>query len=151
MQNKVYHNVHDRSTWPSGEWDDEPDKAQWTDETGFPCLAVRHGTSGHWCGYVGLPYGHPRHGHSYDEMYDLDVHGGLTFSGPCDFSEDDSKGVCHVPDEGEYYDLWWLGFDCAHFGDLSPGMLQYGFPFHDAEYRTLEFVKAECGRLANQL
>lgn len=49
-----------------GEWDDEPDRMQWPDETtDLPCLAVRN-PMGALCGYVGLSAGHPWYGKSYD-------------------------------------------------------------------------------------
>ena len=32
----------DKTTWGAGPWQDEPDKKQWRDETGFPCLIVRN-------------------------------------------------------------------------------------------------------------
>jgi hypothetical protein len=136
----------DKSAWPRGEWDDEPDKKQWTDpETGLPCIALRHVEWGNWCGYVGVPTTHPLHGKSYDEP-DLEVHGGLTFAGPyqhdpCPFCvgrlgrvvttcEDcqgsgfvptSSTGICHVPDAGEPDNVWWFGFDCHHAFDRAPG------------------------------
>lgn len=56
----------DRTGWPAGPWDYEPDRDTWTDEaTGLPCVAQRAGTLGHWCGYVGLPDDHPLHGCDY--------------------------------------------------------------------------------------
>ena len=63
----------------------------------------------------------------------FDVHGSLTFSG-------ELHGV-----EGH-----WFGFDCAHAGDLQPG---YSLPFtsDDDEYRDIEYVRAECRSLAEQL
>ena len=38
-------------------WLTEPDRLEWTHE-GYPCLAVRN-SFGAWCGYVGVPEGHP--------------------------------------------------------------------------------------------
>lgn len=68
----------DKSTWPRGPWDDEPDKVQWEDAaTELPCLIVRNGL-GALCGYVGVPEGHPWHGITH---YDLDaavVYGGVS-------------------------------------------------------------------------
>lgn len=61
----------DKSLWPRGPWDAEPDKKQWQDEvTGLPCLIVRVEHSGHLCGYVGVPAKHPLHGKSYSEPCD---------------------------------------------------------------------------------
>lgn len=89
----------DKSDWPAGPWQDEPDKVQWVDEaTGYDCLIVRnHG--GALCGYVGVPEGHPYHGVGYSgcaqkppcgESYcghspdsRTEVHGGLTFADGC--------------------------------------------------------------------
>jgi hypothetical protein len=58
VETKEYRTI-DKTLWPRGEWDDEPDKMQWQDEaTGLPCLIVR-GPVGALCGYVGVPEGHP--------------------------------------------------------------------------------------------
>ena len=140
----------DRSEWASGEWDNEPDKVQWQDETGLPCLAVRSSRSGHWCGYVGVNEGHPCFGVGYDDV-NVSVHGGLTYARHCKGS------ICHIPGEGEPDHVWWLGFDCAHCGDYSPQDAKYaerGYPFTistEEEYRTLDYVKNECASLARQL
>jgi hypothetical protein len=137
----------DRSAWPSGEWDSEPDKVQWKDmATGLPCLAVRNQHMGHWCGYVGVAPGHPQY-----EMggCELDVHGGVNFAAMCAPGEPVETGVCHIAEPGEPEHVWWLGFDCAHAFDLVPFMsdtLRLG-----GIYRTLDYVQAECRSLALQL
>ena len=129
----------DRSKWPRGPWDDEPDRAQWLDDaTGLHCLAVRQPSMGHWCGYVGLPPGHPwREGIPYE--HEPEVHGGITYGpSPCD------GNICHVVDGED--DVRWIGFDCAHYRDRSPAMP------HPAEtYRTLDYVRNECASLAAQV
>jgi len=139
--------VIDKSTWPDGPWQSEPDR--WEGEhAGFPLLAVRHSRSGHWCGYVAVPPTHPAYGKDYDDV-DVQVHGGLTYADKCQGS------VCHVPKPGEPDDVWWFGFDCGHAGDLSPFMKAalgaFGFPLDGMEYRTLEYVQVECSALAAQL
>lgn len=137
----------EKSKWPRGQWDREPDKAQWTDEvTGLPCLMHRN-DGGALCGYVGVPEGHPSFGKAYDDV-DTDVHGGLNFASLCgELDEQNGHGICHVPAEGEPEKVWWFGFDCAHFQDLCPG--------YDADggglYRNFSFVKRECASLAQQL
>lgn len=162
METKQWRTV-DRSEWPSGEWDAEPDKMQFTDEaTGLPCLIVRGG-SGALCGYVGVTEGHPWFGKEYDacgrtgDDY-IDVHGGLTFSNFCADTDDESKHICHVPGPGEPHRVWWLGFDCAHSGDWSPrdAMYERDRPescfkcgLHD-RYRTLAYVKRQVQNLAHQ-
>ncbi len=75
----------DKSDWGPGPWQTEPDKRQWVDAaTGLPCMMIR-GHMGFWCGYVGVPEGHPLYGDGYDAAYDkgATAHGGLTFAGPC--------------------------------------------------------------------
>lgn len=146
----------------AGPWSTEPDKAQWVDEaTGLDCLIVRnHG--GALCGYVGLPPGHPLHGLDYDEAHeraDIDVHGGLTFADRCQKGDEDGWHICHVPEPGRPAEVWWLGFDCAHFGDISPRHEQdyrdagidktaWG---HSETYKDFGYVQAEVTRLAAQL
>ena len=96
----------------AGPWVDEPDRVEWRHE-GFACLMVRQQEAGHWCGYVGVPPGHPWHG-KRDVDIDARVHGGVTYGEPCDGL------VCHVPEPGEPEHLWWVGFDCSHAFDLRP-------------------------------
>lgn len=154
------------------QWDDEPNELDWADEkTGFQCRIIRVRDSGHLCGYVRIPDGHPLHGVEYSaEMPEalkplkdavmecpvgkrgaidvlcmafgsafrpgqlFDVHGSVTFSG-----------------ELRNQTGFWYGFDCAHAGDLCPAMeARYGRDW-DSVYRDMEFVKAECESLANQI
>lgn len=153
---------------PAGPWWDEPDKVQWVDPaTDLDCLAVRN-PFGASCGYVGLPPGHPWHGKGYGEHLDpdctdeccwthtpealVDVHGGLTFADSCDEDAAEGHGICHVPFPGRPTDVWWLGFDCAHAGDYSPGLVTDGFGgFPGDVYRDLGYVRAEVASLAAQL
>lgn len=146
----------DRSRWPAGPWNDEPDRADWKDEaTGLDCLALRAPT-GHWCGYVAVPEGHPLFGRSYGDSYaegadghygptpgphadDLRVHGGITYGDRC------HGAICHVADEGAP-PVWWLGFDCNHYGDQGPVGFRIG-----GVYRDLTYVREQCTALAAQL
>jgi len=84
----------------------------------------------------------------------LNVHGGLTYSAAC------GGHICHVPKEGEPDNVWWFGFDCNHYGDYGPGSVvadrkmnfaHAGPGGHMSAYRTVEYVKRECMRLAEQL
>jgi hypothetical protein len=158
LNEKTYHNL-DKSHWPAGPWRSEPDKTQWTDgATGLPCLTVRHSSSGHLCGYVGVSDGHPLFAMSYSQCpkgcWDtwcqhspesiLDVHGGITFTDFCQEGKEET-GVCHIPEPGQPGRVWWFGFDMAHSGDFCPAYDRSG------EYRTLEYVRYECARLAQQL
>lgn len=147
----------DKTTWGAGPWQDEPDKVTWTDPaTGLPCMIRRSpGISGALCGYVGVPEGHRLYGTSYQEP-DVEVHGSLTYSAACD--GDEEKGVCHVPDPGQTGEVWWFGFDCAHFMDYAPGMeasnRERGWGpigVSHGDYRTIDYVRAEVESLAAQI
>jgi hypothetical protein len=157
METKSYTTIDRKAQgWPSGPWDDEPDKMQWPDPaTGLPCLAVRHPSSGHWCGYVGVPEAHPWHGKGYNDTMDVEVHWELTFAASCQPGSDESKGVCHVPAPGEPSHVWWFGFDCAHLLDFSPRdrklEIELGYPFQINADRSLAYVQQECASLAAQL
>lgn len=137
----------DKSSWPRGQWDSEPDRLQWVDElTGLDCLAVRSQVSGAWCGYVGVPKSNPWHGKSYNDI-EASCHCGLTYSGEC------SGHICHVPGPGRPDDVWWVGFDCAHAWDFSPGLAALcGWPGPDQfeAYRTLAYVRDQCASLAKE-
>lgn len=142
----------DKSEWPKGEWDDEPDKAQWIDEkTGLDCLIVRNG-SGALCGYVGVPAANKNFEVEYDDVRSngewLEVHGGLTFSDKCKPSDDESTGICHAGDIANDI-VWWLGFDCAHSGDILP-KLDFSFSPLDS-YCNFDYVKREVTNLASMV
>lgn len=146
-----------REGWRSGPWDDDPDKVQWKDEaTGLPCLAKRHASSGHWCGYVGVDPSHPWYGKCYSDLpdYGPDVHGGLTFADECQEGPPEQT-VCHIPEPGEPEHLWWFGFDCHHAWDLSPqdevSSEKYGYSLRGGTYKPLQFVKNQCAKLAAQV
>lgn len=122
--------------WPSGPWDNEPDKAEWTDPTtGLFCRAIRHPISGHWCGYVGVTEGHPWYEKPYQDI-DVSVHGGLTFS-----------------DRHDSDQIWWLGFDCHHAYDLSPLDETFMYPKSatGSTYKPLDYVQQQCTILAAQI
>ena len=152
MSNATRH-VVDKSTWGDGPWQQEPDRVQW-EHAGLDCLMVRVQTHGAWCGYVGVPQGHPAHGKGYDDasLESIEVHGGLTYADAC------QGRICHVPAPGRPDDVWWLGFDTAHCFDLSPSMSarmkSYGLdrePFASEVYRDQAYVAAETEALARQL
>jgi len=159
----------DKSTWGAGPWTDEPDREEWRTEAGLPGLIVR-GPSGALCGYVAVTEGHPCFGRDYTTTYEtgadgepdyakphpnpvdeLRVHGGITYGEAC-------RGrICHVPQPGEPDNVWWLGFDCMHAGDIGPASdsrlppelrstLSLG-----GTYKDLWYVRREVERLAAQL
>lgn len=161
METKEYRTA-DKSDWGDGPWLTEPDKIQWQDEaTGLPCLIVRNTrVTGALCGYVGVAEGHPDFEKGYDGV-EVEVHGGLTFASFCTDSDDESSHICHRPAPGEPDHVWWLGFDCAHAGDVSPAMdarcrkSPFGTTLHgdgwEETYKPIAYVKAEVTQLAAQL
>lgn len=133
-----------------GPWDNEPDKAQW-EHDGFACLAVRN-RSGAWCGYVGVPEGHPWHGRHWGDdatFYELDVHGGVTFTAAC-AGDPDGHSICHLTEPGDPDPLWWVGFDCNHAGDNAPAYATDELLAEYGSYKPLSYVKAECASLVDQ-
>ena len=148
--------------WGEGPWNNEPDRDVWVDPiTDLDCL-INRGPSGAWCGYVGVGPDHPLHGVQYDDV-DVDVHGGLTYSDAC------QGEICHVPWPNREHDIWWLGFDCAHYMDYAPRMaadlrearkrapeLERAFfeghqTFLRETYRDMAYVIGEVLSLAQQL
>lgn len=150
---KTYENVIDKSRWPRGPWDTEPDKVVWIDEaTDLDCMIVRN-SLGALCGYAAVAPGHPFYGKDYDDV-DVSVHGGLTYGARCQEGQPEAEGVCHVPQPGRPADVFWFGFDTAHFMDRVPGMPAIpGLEDFDGDttYKTFDYVKAEVEDLAKQL
>lgn len=149
-----------KTDWPEGPWMHEPDRVDFS-HAGFPCLALRN-SLGAWCGYVALPPEHRLHGVEYMDIEDdLDVHGRLTYSSLC------AEAICHVPEPGQPDNVWWLGFDCGHSGDLIPATLKIMREVRRANplpaalmpwdrllrdrYRDLAYVQDETRKLAEQL
>ncbi len=121
----------DKSNYPRGVWDDEPDKITWIDSASkLNCMILRN-SGGALCGYVGVPESNQYFGSSYNDV-PVSVHGGLTYA------DLDDKEV-----------TWQLGFDCAHFCDYSPGR-DIGRSEPKA-YKDIEYVKNEVTQLAAQL
>lgn len=115
------------------EWENEPDYLEW-DYEDMHCIIKRSLEFGHLCGYVGVDKLHPL----YDIDYkNLEVHGGITY---------------HGKDDDWRHDLFYFGFDCAHFNDFMPYMPQFSpTPIYGKTYKNFDFVKKEVESLTNQL
>ena len=158
---------------------------------GFKCV-VTFNETGYRCGYVGIVPGHMLYKMKYDEYLDIpkseldneevgkrgiipvfisalddddrirmdvyfNVHGGLTYS-------NDNNGTYPIESN-----LWWLGFDCGHYGDAQDLDLveeYWGDDEHiqrrleiEREYRydldfpvrSKEYVEEECRSLVDQI
>lgn len=103
------------------------------------------------------------------------IHGSLTWASLSDLPVAEGSSDTPVPEfsslacepaPGEEHEVWWFGFDCGHGFDVCPAMearLQRevgDVPFladllsrrHEYQtYRTIDFVKSHCRRLALQL
>lgn len=145
----------DKSSWGDGPWLTEPDLLQWIDlKTGLYCAIKRNGVRA-FCGYVGVEKSHPDYGKDYNDI-NYDAHGGLTYAkevqagilNPLDIK----NAPVYVPFKTtDPKELWIFGFDCAHLGDLCPGLAK-SFYFTDTDiYRELGYVKLEVETLAIQL
>lgn len=138
------------SPWNKGMGHNELERI-WTTKAGYPaiCVMVR---GSHRCGYVGLPPDHTLHKISYEECrYDIEVHGGITFSGAL-------SGVMTYQGTPvrSLETVFWYGFDCAHSGDLVRGLPDelralYNLGPPRGIERTVDYVVAECEKLAAQL
>ena len=101
--------------------------------------AIRRTPALHLRGYVRIPKGHPWHNQDRCER-EAEVHGGITHHGP-------GAGMYSAElfdAEGET----WIGFDCGHSGDVSPGST---FENERGVYRTWAYVEEEVCDLADQV
>jgi hypothetical protein len=153
-----------KAQWGDGPWLSEPDLLSWRDPaTALPCMIART-PLGHLCGYVGVFRGHKAYGLPFDAV-DARVHGGLTWGSTQKELE---------PRRSVGRQAWFFGFDCAHAGDLIPGVdtsemkkltdalldslpvpvppgFRQAFERTANVYRTFDYVKAEVTDLAAQL
>ncbi|MFM5887943.1 MAG: hypothetical protein ACKOQS_06580 [Dolichospermum sp.] len=139
----------DKSAWVDGEWQQETDRIEWV-YLGFPCLIVRQ--DGGWlCGYVGIPPTHPYYGKDMEdkELKEIYTDKKINFS---EVSQqiDDPRAVNHqlLPTDKNY---WWIGFDCCHYDDVFPRIIQFYNFRSDTSYKNVEYVKTQVEFLARQL
>ena len=110
---------------------------------------------GHRCGYVLVPHWHSQYGKNYRDI-PIKCHGGLTYS---------SHFLM-----GQEFPSWWIGFDCAHAGDIADkesqikyygeneqnpffSMLTFMLEGYDefGTIKTLDFCEQECRNIVDQL
>lgn len=117
-------------SWGPGPWQEEADKIQWQDKrTGLLCVMLRSVFTGSWNAYVGIQSRHPFYMIDYTALTaDIDVHGGLTYSG---FGYQPSV-------------MGWLrrAPSLELLDDLSDRALRYGSDNNDASVR-LQSLRAQ--------
>jgi len=173
---QVYHNP-DRKPSGDGPWNNEADKVSWIDETtGLGCIMLRQ-RNGTISGYVGVGPDHPLFGFEADAVpvgVSNTIHGGLTYGKECEVNRFERRAhgkprqerytICHTTyvrtvqeyrtvrtTQDEFHeDLWWLGFDTDHPGDLVPNS-RYGESRKGDVYRNQSFVYSNCIELARKL
>lgn len=125
---------------------DEADFAE-SERFGLRCV-LKRSPHGILCGYVGIPKEHPYWGMTYNDdkpIWDLEVHGGITWAENCLPGED--------PDG-----RWYLGFDTGHSCDFIPGMFnpmlavgKLGVFTDPSRYKDANYVTKEIINLVTQL
>jgi hypothetical protein len=119
-----------------GEWTYEPHYLSFA-KLGIRCFVVRNIHGFYLCGYIAVPEQHQWHGEGYDDL-PAKAHGGLTYA---DYGKDHPV----LPD-----DLYLVGFDCAHAGDLVPVVNALSAINRGATYRNFAYVKKQTENLAKQ-
>lgn len=132
----------------SGEWENEPDFYQETLDDDMLLVIHRHPTLYHLCGYIILPMTHII---SKEQIGQLSVHNGITFYSTV-------KGGENIG--GLFRDFFYspaetarkaIGFDCAHYDDLVPGIYVTNPHFIPGTYKNMSFVIKECKNLHKQI
>lgn len=163
MTEIIMNSENKRLWWGEGPWVDEPDVLEFV-HNGIACRILRivamdgpnetiNIFGGHLCGYVCIPYDHQDYNKdvSSPDFSEYDVHGGLTF--------------------GKLFDdnTFWIGFDCAHSGDLIPSMTDIRKSINEdlikkhpnidfsqircfnSDYKTWDYVLEQVKHLADQV
>lgn len=148
----------DKRAWGPGPWQNEPDRVEWV-SGGLPCVLSRNPMYGTWCGYVGVPPGHPWHGRGWPELEDVQVHGCVTYA---DGTDPRAPHIRSMANPREYDPYWWVGFDCGHAFDLMPVKTAFGEACALIEcalgmvadehwhYRDVKYAGAQCELLVHQ-
>lgn len=108
----------------------EGDYYEWTNS--IKCF-IRRNNLKSWCGYITIPKSFPI---SFEEEeLNLSCHGGITYHS--------------INESGDLV----VGFDCSHFGDLTPAMIEY--QIFDIEgkgvYRDKDYVIDEVNNMVDQV
>ena len=103
-------------------------------------LARQHGLRYYECVWVRDPEAEDVHPSIEREV---SVHGGITYTG---------TGKSFVAVTGFKHTHWYIGFDCAHLGDMVPGMQALGLSFGlDETYKDEQYVTDQLDKLERQV
>lgn len=133
-----------KQSWGPGPWQDEPDELAWS-YGDVACQIVRE-PAGTLNGYIGLPATHPWYGKA-DDAITARAHGGINFAGQFGNTTFASKTDSQ---------LWWIGFDTMHGGDLVPAIQVLLRDSNGGEYascgtyKNIAYVRREVENLARQ-
>lgn len=126
---------------------------------------VKRTSMGHFCGYVGVTKKSVLYGQYYytsdvkpdeeddsgfqtveltdvqSKINDISVHGGLTYS---------NTNLYSVDIFGD--EIWWFGFDCAHYNDANLYELDSLLSLKDTSvYRDFDYTEEQVKLLSDQL
>lgn len=132
-------------------------------ETGYPCEIIRGHELMHLCGYVGVSSESVFYGQNWKQepTESLDVHGGITYG--CDAASHYGEryklasfvvGTVHGGLKGGRSKTvdWWIGFDCAHAGDMTPSKSLPSFnSVFGGVYRDRAYVKEQLRAMCLQM
>lgn len=90
-----------------------------------------------YCGYVCVPKQHPWYKVQYSEIKNVNIHGGLTYS------------AMKHPLVDIFTDMWWVGFDCAHSGDIVP-IISGPCRSKEDTYKDMKYTFEEAKKLLEQ-
>ena len=97
----------------------------------------------HPTAYIEIPEGNKLYGKDYDEIYDMgydiDIHGGLTYS------DDELMGI--------KIKNWFIGWDYAHFGDYVgyQELFSSNLLMNEEKKWTTEEIIKECKHAIDQI
>jgi hypothetical protein len=119
-------------------------KKQWITDEGYIAVILFVSDS-HHNGYIGIPDSHPMAqdncescGADLERRHSLAVHGGITYESHSRTGDYPIKAI----------NVYWLGFDCAHSGDLTKFC---NFPSPEATFKDVDYVVNQLENLSKQL
>ena len=135
LKRYAHEKLHAEPTKP--EWEDEPEIATWVTAAMLPAHICRDEKLGYLCGYVGVRCNNPHYEKLTGPLKHLIVHGRVSWASHL------------LPGGPNYKNVWWIGFDCAQYGDVIPADKSSHRDYFT--YRNFAYVTEECEKLAAQL